>query len=825
MASRLVNFTNRHIFLTGKAGTGKTTFLKWIRENCHKEMAIVAPTGVAAINAGGVTIHSFFQLPFSPFIPGAGGAEGDQVIGTQSLLGQLRLTGEKRKVIRELELLIIDEVSMVRCDTLDAIDLVLRHVRRRPHETFGGVQVLFIGDLYQLPPVIPEQEWTILSRFYPAPYFFNSRCIHQSPPVYVEFTRIYRQNEEQFINLLNMIRNDTLDENGKALLESRYNPGFRRHKDDGYIILTTHNRKADAINEKALNEIDGSVHGYMAEVEGDFSEKSFPADERLLLKVGAQVMFIKNDVEKPRRYYNGRIGIVTKLEKDKIFVKCDGDDEAIEVKKETWENIRYVLDSKTNKLEEDVLGSFVQYPLRLAWAITIHKSQGLTFEKAIVDAGDAFAPGQVYVALSRCMSLDGLVLHTRINGSALGGDSRVIEYTKSKAIDPDLNDLLEQGRAGYERETLSAVFDFNREIHCCDDLMVYCSEHVKSFTTNVLNWLTGMKALVQECVEVGDKFRLQLARIYSMPHPERGLLLSRVNAASGFFGPRMDSLIKYIQSCDVYTDSSQHAKTFNNDLKEVFLLISLKHYLCDYLAKDFSVADFLERKSRFRVPSFSINTHASAAKARTDSPHPELLRKLKALRDSLCAKLSLPIYLVANSNSLFEMSRYLPRKLDELKEITGFGEVKLEKFGQSFLEIINQYCEDNGLDSLIHEKPKKKTRESADKKSKTEDTRELSFKLFREGYSIPEIARTRNLATNTIEGHLASYIERGDLDIAEVLNQERISMIEPFVVVNAGNGSLKAIKESCGADVSYGEIKMVLAWKESQRPGDEANGI
>ena len=410
IAVDLVNQSSRNIFLTGKAGTGKTTFLKYIRDNSSKQMAIVAPTGVAAINAGGVTIHSFFQLPFSPFVPESKGfGNNDAIADKHSLLSRLRLTGEKKKVIQELELLVIDEISMVRCDTLDAIDTVMRHIRQRRFERFGGVQVLFIGDMFQLPPVVPEQEWRILSEFYNSPYFFDSKVILDEPPVYIEFTKIYRQSEERFINLLNQVRNNEMDESGMEILDSRFQPAFRRSKDDGYIILTTHNRKADTTNSEELQKINERTYSYTAKIEGDFSEKAYPPDEQLLLKIGAQVMFIKNDLEKVRRYFNGKIGTVTRIEDDKIFVLCKNETDEIEVKKETWENIRYSVNKTTRQMEEDVLGSFTQYPLRLAWAITIHKSQGLTFEKAIIDAGEAFAPGQVYVALSRCTSLGGMI--------------------------------------------------------------------------------------------------------------------------------------------------------------------------------------------------------------------------------------------------------------------------------------------------------------------------------------------------------------------------------------------------------------------------------
>ena len=420
LAADLINQTNRNIFLTGKAGTGKTTFLKFIRENCPKQMAVVAPTGVAAINAGGVTIHSFFQLPLAPFIPetkrtGFNGSK-EETVNRHNLISRMRVNNEKRKLWQQLELLIIDEISMVRCDTLDAVDTILRYFRKNPYEKFGGVQLLFIGDMFQLPPVIKDAEWNLFREHYDSPYFFSSQVIKNEPPLYIEFNKIYRQSEEKFINLLNQVRNNELDEVGLSILDSRFQPTFRRSKNDGYIVLTTHNEQARQINLAALQNLEGSALLFEANITGDFPENAFPAEEMLYLKTGAQVMFIKNDsAERGKRYFNGKIGTVTKLDEDSIAVQCEGDEDEITVEKEEWENIRYSVDKTTQQVKEQKLGSFTQFPLRLAWAITIHKSQGLTFEKAIIDAGEAFAPGQVYVALSRCTSLDGLILKSKIN--------------------------------------------------------------------------------------------------------------------------------------------------------------------------------------------------------------------------------------------------------------------------------------------------------------------------------------------------------------------------------------------------------------------------
>ncbi|MEO8713357.1 MAG: DEAD/DEAH box helicase, partial [Parafilimonas sp.] len=471
LATSLVNESNRNIFLTGKAGTGKTTFLKYIRENCVKQIAVTAPTGVAAINAGGATIHSFFQLPLSPFIPEAKGfMQNNDVINKHSLLGRMRLNNEKRKILRQLELLIIDEISMVRCDILDEIDTVLKHFRYRNTEPFGGVQVLFIGDMFQLPPIIPDEEWKLLSPFYKSAYFFDSQVMQQFPPVHIEFKKIYRQSDEKFIHVLNEVRHNNLSDEGNQLLNSRYDPWFELNGSDGYIFLTTHNYASDKTNAEELSKLKAKTFSFKAEVTGEFYEKSYPADEMLALKPGAQVMFIKNDKEKIKRYFNGKIGVVTKIETDKIFVQCKDDEDEIEVHKETWENIRYSVNKQTQQLDEEVIGSFTQYPLRLAWAITIHKSQGLTFEKAVIDAGRAFAPGQVYVALSRCTSLNGIVLKSQITSSGLHTDKNIIEFSEKNASEENLKKELYQSKKQYQQNLLLSLFDLTAAAKQCAEL-------------------------------------------------------------------------------------------------------------------------------------------------------------------------------------------------------------------------------------------------------------------------------------------------------------------------------------------------------------------
>ncbi len=819
LATELVNQSSRNIFLTGKAGTGKTTFLKYIRENCPKQIAVVAPTGVAAINAGGVTMHSFFQLPFSPFIPEAGGfrEQNETVTNRNSLLSRLRMTTEKKKILQELELLVIDEISMVRCDMLDAVDAILRHIRRRYHEKFGGVQVLFIGDMFQLPPVIKEHEWNLLKDFYNSPYFFDSLVIKEEPPVYIEFTKIYRQNEERFINVLNQVRNNELDDDGRSLLEHRFSTKFQRSKDDGYIILTTHNEKARSKNETELNKLESKLFSYAAEIQGDFSESAYPADEHLQLKVGAQVMFIKNDTEKVKRYFNGKIGTVKELTDEKIIVVCKDEPEAVEVKKEKWENIRYTVDKATRQLKEEVLGSFTQYPLRLAWAITIHKSQGLTFDKVIIDAGEAFAPGQVYVALSRCTTLNGIVLQSQIRSAKMFTDEKIVRFSKSNSTKSIEQDLL-QSKRNYQLQILLSLFDYKQIMDNAKELNIYLTDNGSSFNDQAISWMIELFKALEILQLTAEKFQGQLGKIFIQEEiPEvNERLQARIDAGAQYFIKEQGNIVESILNCPVITDSRLHAKEFNEGVKEIFAGLSIKKHLLQGFSGKFDTAAYHRRKKSFILPPFGVNTYAGASQQKTESPHPLLHQRLRKLRDAICSKADLPIYIVAGTNTLNEMCRYLPQSLIELRKISGFGDAKTEKYGPQFLDIILEYCKEKNLSSLIHEKTPKRERKNADEKNKKIDTKAESFKLYKEGKQIEEIAKERGLTAQTIEGHLAHYVSMGEININEVISNEKFLLIEPVAKTFPGN-SLTPIKEKLGDKITFGEIRLVMAWMDFQK--------
>ncbi|MEI9808191.1 MAG: helix-turn-helix domain-containing protein [Bacteroidota bacterium] len=820
LAVELVNQSSRNIFLTGKAGTGKTTFLKYIRENCSKQMAVVAPTGVAAINAGGVTMHSFFQLPISPFIPEARGFHKEsETTDAHSLLSRLRMTTEKKKVLQELELLIIDEISMVRCDILDAIDTVLRHIRSRYGEMFGGVQVLFIGDMFQLPPVIKEQEWSLLADYYNSPYFFDSHVLKQQQPLYIEFNKIYRQSEEAFIQLLNQVRNNELNEEGKQILASRFQPGFHDKNDDGFIILTTYNEKAREINTGKLQRLNSSLLSYAADIETDFPSNAYPADEVLHLKKGAQVMFIKNDSEKEKRYFNGKIGIVTKLENDKILVQCKGEQDEIEVKKEKWENIRYSLNNNTRQMEEEVLGSFVQYPLRLAWAITIHKSQGLTFEKAIIDAGKSFASGQVYVALSRCTNLNGLILQSEIRANNLFTDRRIVEFSKNSASPGDLEKELIVARKNYQQKLLLSTFDFRIAVNSTGELITYLAGNAGSFNPEAIAWNNELLDKINAVQATAEKFQIWLQQQFQQTGilEENTALQERTIKASAHFVKELDIIIAFLQQSPAITDSRLHAKEYNDSVKEVFGEIAAKRFLLQGFSGKFDAEEWHNRKKRFVLPSFTVNAYAGTAAQRIESPHPALYQQLRKLRDNICTKRDLPIYIVAGSNTLDEMARYLPQSLEELRMVSGFGDAKIGQYGQQFLDIILEYSKANDLGSLIREKsPKRQRKESTGEKKAKVDTKAESYKLYKDGMTIKEVAEARSLTAQTVEGHLAHYVSKGVINIEELVSPDKILLIQP-AIKNFEGGALNLIREKLGNSIGFGEIKLVIAWQAYQK--------
>ena len=597
-----VENTGRSIFLTGKAGTGKTTFLKTVVEQSRKRPIVVAPTGVAAINAGGVTIHSFFQLPFSPYVPGA------------KVESKFDFGREKRKIIASMDLLIIDEISMVRADLLDAIDAVLRRFREH-NQPFGGVQLLMIGDLAQLTPVVTPEDERMLKPYYDTPYFFGSKALQQIDYVTIQLEHVYRQQDASFISILNEVRNGHPSVETLAKLNSRGTPNGpldqRSLATSGTqewsmvngqlaIRLTTHNNLANFYNESELQKLPGHAYQYRAEIKGTFPDYAYPTAETLVLKEGAQVMFVKNDPSNEHLYYNGRIGRVTYCDEHRLTVYCEGDAEAIEVEPLEWENTRYTLNEQTREIESEVQGTFKQLPLRLAWAITIHKSQGLTFERAIIDANQSFAPGQVYVALSRCRTLEGLVLASPLDARAVINDERVDSYIAQQESEAERSiQQLPALKQEYERYLLMLLFDF-RAILSMEESMVRIFAEFFYHSHASLKQLHDQTLfdLRQRVLEVAVKWqqKIQVMPIEALRDTD---FLDRVKRSAEYFADQLrDILTKPIElSVKVETNNKQASRRLNNalpDLKQAWL--ARRYLLVKMAEKGYTVDNYLHEK-------------------------------------------------------------------------------------------------------------------------------------------------------------------------------------------------------------------------------------
>jgi hypothetical protein len=567
LANDYVLKTFVNVFVTGKAGTGKTTFLRAIRQNTVKNTVVAAPTGVAAINAGGMTLHSLFQLPLGPFVPTRQRVSANTT-NLQTLFENLKLSKAKIELIRELELLIIDEVSMLRCDTLDCIDTILRTVRRQPDDAFGGVQVLFIGDLFQLPPVAKDEEWRLLNDFYDTPFFFSAQVMKDSHFVHIEFTHIYRQSEERFIRLLNKVRNNDMTEDDFHELNERYQPELLQDLDD-FITLTTHNWKADKINQAQLAKLEGEPVVYHGVLEGEFNENALPTEMQLVLKTGAQIMFIKNDSTYEKRYYNGKLATVKRISDEEITVEFLEDGQEYILQKEIWENIRYAYNPASDKIEENKIGSFTQYPVRLAWAITIHKSQGLTFERAVIDAGQSFAAGQVYVALSRCRTLQGMFLMTRITQDAIRSDERIIDFTDNNLSDEvTLERDLPFHKIEFSKTQLVKAFDWSKLVDIMRDFAAFAEEKRVPDKELVIAQIQLLLQHTRELQETAAKFTVQLQDI--LQHIDRAayqqLLQERTLKSIQYFGTQLTERI--LQPLDHLISALHHKKGVRGFLKK-----------------------------------------------------------------------------------------------------------------------------------------------------------------------------------------------------------------------------------------------------------------
>lgn len=712
-AWEFVEKTGKSVFLTGKAGTGKTTFLKKVVAESKKRVVVVAPTGIAAINAGGVTIHSFFQLPLHPFIPG------------MKIESKFAFSKEKRSIIKTIDILVIDEVSMVRSDLMDAIDSVLRRFRNR-YKPFGGVQLLLIGDLQQLSPVVTDEDVQFLSQYYPSPYFFGSRALSQVDYVTIELKEVYRQQDLEFISILNSVRSGHPSADVIRALNSRYDPHFSPAADEGYIRLTTHNQIADDYNARQLSLIDEPLHSFDAEISGSFPESSYPIDFRLELKAGAQVMFVKNDPSSEKRYYNGKIGVITDFYEEYILVQCPGDEEKIAVEPLEWENSRYVINEQTQELDSEVLGIFRQYPLRLAWAITIHKSQGLTFDKAIIDAASSFASGQVYVALSRCRTLDGMVLATPLRQDSVITDLRVEDYIEGQeAAAARSLSRLDSIKEEYYKELLGELFDF-KELASLQKRMLGVSVDFPSGSVvglaqkhnDILNALNG------EVLPLGLKWQKLIAQKPFEEIIDEGFS-QRIRNGCAYFLEHLDA---------AYGDFLEKTKVIKAENKEL-----VKRY-----GNIWNDLDFELKVIRLLMKSMSLQTFTTET------------------------------YLRERQKAVYDAADIVPKSLKTPKKAAKASPVKTGK-------------------------------------DKKEDTKVTTFKLYKQGRSIKEISKERDLTQQTVVKHLAHYVAKGMIAVDELVSDSKADAVREVIESVGTAKGLAAIKEACPSDITYQDIVLVIA--------------
>lgn len=682
-AKDIILNTDTTLFVTGRAGTGKTTLLRYVAESSQKNTVVVAPTGIAAINAGGVTIHSFFKLPFAPFIP--------SVIEAKKLIAGQKMRAEFRSVIRSVDMIIIDEVSMLRADILDAIDVVLRHYRNSKFP-FGGVQMVFFGDMYQLPPVCVNDEWFILKDYYSTPYFFSAKVFEKQEIVCLELDKIFRQRDEDFVEILNQVRNNNLSKENFNRLNDRYNPDFDLENNQDFVVLTTHNAVSDDINESRLIDIDSKTFIFDAAIKGDFPEYLYPVEQQIVLKKGARVMFTANDHINPERlYYNGKMGTVVELEDNNVYVTCDGEDDPIQVNYETWENNTFSYNRKENSVDVKTIGTFTQLPLRLAWAITIHKSQGLTFQKVAIDAANSFTSGQVYVALSRCTSLDGIVLLSPINSNSIMVDSRIQRFSKNNFNEDLLPDFVNRKKRDTLCNMLIKLFSFNLLEVAVLDLKGYVTEFRADFSDYTPEMVENILSIVQDLSDVGTRFAVQLRKITNAN--DFSLLNSRVNDAKKYFLQRLETLEKAMDITNVSTKKKERANKFSKFLNEVNKNLQETLFFLKNLDDNISVEQFYMLRHEFVVEKVNYNIYEEEKEdANEQTVDSELIAviysKLMAWRNDLAKELDIPSYLIFKKDTIMEMAQKMPDTKDKLLKINGVGKVKAGKYGQECIDII-----------------------------------------------------------------------------------------------------------------------------------------
>lgn len=717
-AWQIIENTGMHLFLTGKAGTGKTTFLRQLKEQSPKRMVVVAPTGIAAINAGGVTIHSFFQLPFAPFVP-------DTTFNASQ--SRFRFGKEKINIIRSMDLLVIDEISMVRADLLDAIDAVLRRYRDR-YTPFGGVQLLMIGDLQQLAPVVKEDEWNLLSHYYETSYFFGSKALQETAYATIELKQVYRQNDPYFLSLLNRVRENKVDTPTLNALNQRYIPHFQPPKEDGYIRLTTHNYQAQQINDRELSLLPSPTFSFKADITGNFPEYSYPTDQVLTLKKGAQVMFVKNDPSAEKLYYNGMIGEIHSIGPDGFIVRTKGSDRNIIALPEEWTNSKYVLNEETKEITEEIEGVFKQYPIKTAWAITIHKSQGLTFEHAIIDAHSSFAHGQAYVALSRCKTLEGMVLSSPLSVNAIISDAAVDtynhEYVEKHVPREDFIHAMQQL---YFLSLVSELFDFSLIARAFNEQLRLIDEHFYRLYPLLLEeYKQLLEVFTREVTKVAYRFHNQYKRLVELSpdYDANEELQTRIKKGAVYFEQALLPFLALVEKTNLPTDNRELRKKANAAIDEFQNALTRKTALLHYVGENgFHVKEFLRKKAYIMLNDsdsgissqdrkreknaraasskegnaveHSPKAHASKERRKIEVPsdilHPELYKSLTEWRGAKAKETGMPAYVIIQQKALLGMVNLLPRDAEALEAVPYFGRKGVEKYGLEILGIIRAY--------------------------------------------------------------------------------------------------------------------------------------
>ena len=816
MASQFINGTGCHVFLTGKAGTGKTTFLREIVQQTHKKVVVAAPTGIAAINAGGVTLHSLFHLPFGTFLPSAEGLAQHhisiQINTPHTLVKNLKMHETRRRMIREMELLIIDEVSMLRADLLDAIDTILRHIRRNRAVPFGGVQMLFIGDMLQLPPVVKHEEWQFLKMHYRGVYFFHARALDEQPPLRIGLDKIYRQSDQRFIALLNRLRDDSPSHEDIELLNRHVNPAFDSTQQEGCIFLTTHNNKADRINQQAIARISSPAYHYDAEVIGDFNESQYPLERRLTFREGAQVMFIKNDHTGERRYFNGKIGTVEELDHDHIVVRFSDGSPSTGVDRYTWENKKYSLSKDTNEIEERVAGTFSQFPLRLAWAITVHKSQGLTFGQAVIDVSAAFAPGQIYVALSRLTGLDGLILSAPLPQRCPGPDAELLAYTGQTMPGSELAHTLQHESLRFVSRQLQAAFDLRPLADTCKWFVKsFNKEEGRSAKQRYHEWAVELYNTVLPVQEVAGRFLRQLRGLPGFsswdgngsPRNDSRQTTMMADWASGL-APDTASGNAPGGGSDEAGEGAMGQPAGNSGLApENELIMPVVHERVK-AAADYFHPIMIDLSNRIFAHIMSIEG-LSGVKG--------YLTELRELESSFFGCLQ-------RMQKMEALLRAMMEKAEPTRE--RLKDAKLVRDRANMLAVSTMGKKGGSTPGKRQRGTKKKKPEEIHdltaylkaRSGHAEDTKirsaEVSLALFLEGHAIEEIATQRSLAISTVAGHLAECVEKGMIAVERFLEKEKLEQILQASEA-VGSTRISDIMAVLGDEFSFADVRFALA--------------